>query len=355
MADLPRSATRPLPIIPQHLLRKHRVLEKYDNRFQACARMLQALWRERQELPIGTFTAPDGKTRRIGSLISAAAAEDGRNFLAPQVAHLARTEMAFREAGALIDQARLFGNLLTSSALVHNLFAPLRLSAALAARVMRRLLPELDIQEVKQVLFEHSPGRGDPALTGDRTAFDVAIIYKRSDGREGFIGFEVKYSESMREAARGELGEPLVGLARASGLFKAPASAVLRVAPLQQLFREHLLTQAALTRGDWAEATFCLLAPRHNHLVQTAAGLYTAHLAGGGGDRAAFVSVELELMIDAIARSGEQDYAHALHDRYCDWSKLDTLTEEALAEKLPSWSIVPPRSSAPLALIPQAA
>src|SRR5690242_16814716 len=112
---------RQLPIVPRSILRKHRVLERFDNRFRACARLLQALWREGQELPIGTFATSSGGQRRIGSLISGAAADAGRNFLSPEIAHVVRREVAYQETGALIDQRRLYGNLLTSQAVAFNL------------------------------------------------------------------------------------------------------------------------------------------------------------------------------------------------------------------------------------------
>lgn len=83
-----------LPIVPVDVLRKHRVFEKFDNRFRACARLLQALWREEQGLPIGTHERPDGATRRIGSLIGTTAADAGRNFLLPAVAHIVRREIS---------------------------------------------------------------------------------------------------------------------------------------------------------------------------------------------------------------------------------------------------------------------
>ena len=44
--------TGQLPIVPVELLKRHHVHEKYDTRFRACARLLQALWRERQDLAV---------------------------------------------------------------------------------------------------------------------------------------------------------------------------------------------------------------------------------------------------------------------------------------------------------------
>lgn len=331
---------RQLPLIPQDLLRRHGAYEKFDNRFRACARLLQAMWREEQQLPAGTFAAPNGRQRRIGSLIGAAAAVAGRNFLSSEIAHLVRREMVYQESGALIDRRRLFGNLLSSMPLAFNLFAPLRFDTDLAARVIRSLIPDIDLAQVLHVWFEHSPGRDRADLTDDRTAFDVAIIYERTDGEKGLLAIEQKYSEGTDPAAC-DLGPRFDELALSSELYKAPTSAVLRSGPCQQLFREHLLTYAAVYRGDYAEARFILVAPRHNHLVQQGAALYSSHLYEPGPGNIPFLNIELERVIEAIAWAGAFDHASLLYDRYCNWLKVDLAVEEALRAKSKSWAAVP--------------
>ena len=343
-----------LPIVPVEVLKRHNVHEKFDTRFRACARLLQALWRERQGLPIGLHQDRNGRKRRMGSMLSAPAADAGRNFMDPAVAHLVRREVAYQEAGALIDQQRLYGNLLSSMPLAFNAFAPLAFDKALAAKVMRSLLPGRDIIAVRHVWFEHSPGRRDIALTGDRSAFDVAVLYTRGDGTTGFVGIEVKYSEGMTEPAPPTLNERYETLAPASRLFKEPMHTALRVNPLQQVFREHLLAQAMLMRGDVAEATFVLIAPRHNHLVQQAASLYAAFLAPAGDAQVRFVNVHLEQFVDALGWAGAGDNALALHDRYLDWRQIDHAVEAALTRDGQAWELAPPLA-APLRLIGKAA
>ena len=74
-------------------------------------------------------------------------------------------------------------------------------------------------------------------------------------GRNGFVAFEIKYSESMREPMP-ELKPRSAELSDASGLFTDPAAVALRTNPLQQLWREHLLAQS-MTR-DRAENRPCL-------------------------------------------------------------------------------------------------
>lgn len=350
----PGRAIGQLPLVPDELLKAHFVQEKFDTRFRACARLLQALWRERQGLPIGSFQGRDGRKRKVGSLLSTSAAAVGRNFLEPAVAHLARREVIYQEAGALIDRQRLYSNLLSSMPLAFNLFAPLRFDLALAAKVMRAIAPTIDIAAVRHVWFEHSPGRREADLTGDRTAFDVAVVYERSDGAAGLIGIEVKYSESLAEPAPAELNPRYDELAQASGLFKEPMHAALRVNPLQQLFREHLLAQATMMRGDWAETHFMLLAPRHNANVQQGADLYRRFLAQPGAGQVSFLNVELEQFVEALGWAGARDEAYALFDRYLNWGIVIEAVEACLRAKIEDWHIAPP-PSAPLSLIGKAA
>jgi hypothetical protein len=354
MTPEPRNPIAQLPIVPLKVLKAHRVCESYDNRFRSCARLLQALWRERQGLPIGTFTNNQGGKRRIGSLLAEGPADEGRNFLTPEIAEVARLETAYQEPGAMIDRSRLFGNLLSSMPMCFNLFGPLRRDLDLAAKILRAMVPGIDIKAVLHVWFEHSPGRKDPTLTGDRSAFDVAFVYERSDGKTGLVAVETKYSESGQEPSPLEPNPRYEELARASGLFKEPSHAALRVNPLQQHFREHLLAQATVMRGDHAEAYFVLVAPRHNHLVQNGARLYSSFLAKPGKSQAPFVSIELEQVIEAYGWAGQEIHALDLWERYCDWWKVDEVVRDALRASGKTW-LAEPVAAKPVALIGKAA
>src|SRR5271165_6394462 len=113
-----------LPLIPATVLKKHHVHEPLDTRFRSAARLLQALWREDRDLPIGSHVGEDGKRRKLGSRITEAAGRAGCNFLTPEIAHIARRQVAYREIGAMIDEERLATNLLSSMPLTFNLMAP---------------------------------------------------------------------------------------------------------------------------------------------------------------------------------------------------------------------------------------
>ncbi len=309
-----------LPLVPADVLKKHRVHESLDTRFRSAARLLQALWREDRALPIGNYVGEDGKRRKLGSRISRAAGKAGGNFLTPEIAHTARREAAYREIGALIDAERLATNLLSSMPLTFNLLAPWGHSLEPASSYLIELLPAFT-GPAHQILFEHSPGRGNPKYTGDFTAFDALIRYSDGQGRNGFVAFEIKYSESMREPMP-ELKPRHAELSDANSLFIDPAAAALRTSPLQQFWRETLLAQSMIANGLYDEGSLVVIAPALNYHVQDAAEAYHAHLREPEDGKVRFANLILEDVIETI-RLSDPAHAEALHHRYCDFWLVD--------------------------------
>jgi hypothetical protein len=326
-----------LPLIPANVLKKHRVHEPLDTRFRSAARLLQALWREDRGLPIGSYVNDDGKRRKLGSRISEAAGKTGGNFLTPEIAHTARREAAYREIGALIDQERLGTNLLSSMPLTFNLLAPWGQALERASGYLIELLPAFT-GAARQLLFEHSPGRGNSKFTGDYTAFDALLRYSDPQGRNGFVAFEIKYSESMREPMP-ELKPRHAELSEASGLFTDPAAAALRANPLQQLWREHLLAQNMIGNGLYDEGYLVVIAPALNYHVQDAAEAYQAHLREPEDGKVRFVNLTLEDVIEVI-RLSDPAHADALHRRYCDFWRVDA----ELEQNAPMFGLARPRT-----------
>lgn len=311
-----------LPLIPDSILRQHKVHEPFDTRFRAAARLLQALWRERRDIPMGTYVNGRGRKKPLGSRLSAFASAAGANFLAPELRRLAVRELAYREPGAMIDEARVWSNMLSSMPLTFNLFGALKLDRQLAEKVCRALWPEL-VAEVCHIQFEHSPGRGDATFTADGTAFDVFISCRDGDGRKTFIAIEVKYSEAMQEPeCRGR--DRYEDLAASCGLYRNPADERLRANPLQQLWREHMLAQCLISNHLFDRGLFVCLAPRLNNPVQRACAMYRGRLADRP-DVCGFESLDLEEMVAAIREAGSVDFASALEERYFDFTPVHDL------------------------------
>ena len=308
-----------VPFIPEATLRAHHVHEPADDRFRAAARARQALLREARGWPIGLWASDTDHAREMGSYLSPE--HDGANFITPEIAALARREVAWREDDALIDTDRLYRNMLSSMPATFNLAGPLALNARLATAVLRRLAPGF-VRKVEGVLFEHSPARRHPAFTNDRSAFDAVFKVTTTAGEHGFIAAEVKFTESMCEQPA-RLRPRYDELSALSDLFVDPNHPDLRAAPLQQLWRQHLLAFAMVHNGLYSAGRYVLIAPTLNRAVQEAVALYRTHLLPGG--IVPFDVISFEQLIDAIRRSGGRDVAQLLHDRYVDFSDVDAL------------------------------
>jgi len=132
-------------------------------------------------------------------------------------------------------------------------------------------------------------------------------------GRNGFVAFEIKFSESMREPVP-ELKPRHAGLSDASGLFADPAAATLRTNPLQQFWREHLLAQSMIDNGLYDEGFLVVIAPAPNYHVQDAAEAYQAQLREPEDGKVRFVNLTLEDVIEVIPLS---DPAQTARSRDC--------------------------------------
>ncbi len=216
-----------------------------------------------------------------------------------------RRELVLREEGALIDEDRLFSNMLSSMPLTFNVLGPMALDLGLATAVWRHLLPTF-IDSVTAIGFEHAPGRGQAAFLADGTAFDAALQVVTPDGEPAMVYVEVKYSEGMTGPAAAH--RPRYDEAsRAVALYRDPDSAALRGVALEQFWREHMTAQLAVDLGVTPRAHFVAISPRLNRQVGAALGAYAAELVAPtptDGDRVGFTALTLEAVVDALAAAG---------------------------------------------------
>lgn len=316
----------PLPLVPRDILQIHNVYEPGDTRFASCSRLLQSLWRAGRGLASGRHRGRDGRIRVLGSRLDTADARRGRNFLTPDIARVARRAVAYREYGALIDEQRLWENLLSSQPLTFNLFALCQVDQERRHRLFEYLFPGF-FMRVEKLAFEHSPGRGDPRYLGDYTAFDLFVSGMAPDGRAAFIAIEVKYSEDMRQPGRSGSAR-YRELTRACALHLDPEAPSLLTGHLAQLTAEHLL--AALIREQWgqgAHGLFVTIAPAANREAWYAVELYRSML-DRRPDGVPFVALSLEDVIAAVGEAGDPDLSARLHARYTDFSPVHRLIDD---------------------------
>lgn len=304
--------------VPDTVLLRHCVLVPADNAVQRRARLLQALWREERGLPIGMH-----RGKELGSRIeSVHARESLSNFSTERVRDVVRHVVGpGRTDGQLIYEDRLFSNLLSSQPLCFNLFGELARDLDLATRMLREQAPDR-VQRVTAISFEHSPGRGDLRFTGDRSAFDVFVTYDSPSGKRGFLGIEVKYHEGLGDPAashRPRYDE----VADAMGCFVADRAA-LEQAPLQQIWRDHLLAGGLLGADvGYDEGAFVFLAPEGNLACKRAVAAYREHLTS----ETSFAAWTLEEVVRAFAWSNEGAWLDELVDRYLAFERVDACIE----------------------------
>lgn len=298
------------------LLAEHHALIPSDNAFQRSARLHQALWRERHGLPIG-----DHRGGPLGSRLAMPDAKDKLlNFLNDAIRNVVLREVLepTRRADKLYGEPRIFNDLLSSQPMVFNLFGELRLGLALAGRVFSALTNGR-VQRVTAIEFEHSPGRGDPRYTGDRSAFDVYVEYISEAGKRGFIGIEVKYHEGLGDTPAPHR-ERYDEIADAMGVFKADARERLKGKPLQQIWRDHLLAGSLLhdRAAGFDDGLFAFVYPDGNHRCAKAVTLYWDCLT----DSSTFVAWTLEDVVAAAKTAGAGSWVEAFEDRYLGFEKL---------------------------------
>lgn len=216
----------------------HQVEIAGEPRWQRRLRLLQALWREEQELPAGVHQGT-GDSPPLGSRLAMPEAQQSlHNYLSETIRGVVRAEVEGEQAttlGKVYATPRIYDDLLSSQPLCFNLFAELKAEPGhrLATQVLRHLWPER-VDQVSRIEFEHSPGRSDPTYTGTRSAFDVYVEHTTPAGGEGFIGIEVKYHENLQvEPARNH--QRLDEVAEQSGVFFDEHLDELRKPPLQQV------------------------------------------------------------------------------------------------------------------------
>ncbi len=324
----------PLPLLPTSLLRRYYCGEPNDTRFRSAARLRQSLWREENGYACGRYVHPDGRTCRLGSMVSARIGQRGVNLIDTSLIPLVQREIAYREVGAVIQTDRLWNNLLTSQALTFNLFGPFKQRPVLATAVMRRLVPDL-VGEVTEVLFEHSPGRGHPRYTADHTAFDALLRCTTPQGRHAFVAIEVKFSE-----APGGLASPerprYDALSREAGVYRDPDAPALRYAPIEQLWREQLLVTAMLKAGNYDAGRLLVIAPALNTECQTAITRYRTELISDEPTETHFQAITLEDVVTAIGCAGAHATAGRLIDRYLNFEPIHRALVETFRPAQPA-------------------
>jgi hypothetical protein len=325
---------RPFPeaLLEEHgcrLLRQGRPWREHP--WQEALRLNQALWRSEQGYPLAQTAYGT-----LGSALDSGwALETGMNLMSETARLVARAEAETSEQdGKVIDEERLFTNLMSSQPLCFSLFAELQADLELASQVVGNMLEKA--ARVTRVEFEYSPGRGSREFTHDGTAADVYVEYE-SLGRRGLLCIEVKYHEDLvprdwKDSYRAGYSE----VAAMMGCFSPGSEPVLRRPPLEQLWRDHLLMGSILQHAGAAfdEGRFVMLFPSMNAACCDAAGLYRTQLS----DNRTFAVWTLEAFVDALQARCSAAWVAAVRNRYLDFRRVHAAYRDFYFRRTAVWA-----------------
>ena len=305
----------------KELLSKYNVYYKQDTSFSAFARLLQSQWRQKKGFP----NAPG----KLGNYLSYDDAIKTRNnFLTGKIKTLVQYEVYRANVeGKLISEPRIWDNLLSSQPLCFNLFGEFHFDMNLATQYFKKLFPDR-VYYVSNILFEHSPGRGSDEYTGDHSAFDVFVEYQSGTGKNGFIGIEVKYAENLKEDKTKankvfqKHEKEYLKVARGTNIFPESSFAHLSQVPLQQIWRDHLLSITTLQ--DYDEVFFVFLFPSKNEECQNAITKYTGLLKTNDCKHNGFYTMYLEKFIKTLQEICKSEWTNELEIRYLGTESIYT-------------------------------
>ena len=291
-------------------LKSHHCLEKTDRvpgdpettDFRRWARLHQSIWREARDFPIGSQPMrpkPDNSSRKLGSRVVVDYAPDPRaNFLTNAAFESAQSRVRDPEPLQMLDEDRLFYDLLSSMPMCFNLFGELAVDLALADRAVHKWWPDVP-GRVVAVRFEWSPGRGQRGrYLENRSAFDVAFELDLGGGRRGVLGIETKYHENCKKEAQpsDDRRERYVKIATDSGVLSEESMEKILGTDLQQICLDHLLAESMPLdpSGEWSWAGFALVHPAGNPSFARATKRYADLLEPGAAIRVNTIESLLE-------------------------------------------------------------
>jgi len=269
-----------IDVVSDSELIKHHCLESADivpddpetTAFKKRARLHQALWRESKGYETGTqpMNPKMGqKSRPLGSRIDLAVAKASQDqFLTKEIRRAVADRLANPQPHQMINEDRLYCDLLSSMPMCFNLFGTLHSDLELADRAVHAWWPDVP-GRVCAVRFEWSPGR---ALKGEylenRSAFDVAFELDLENGNKGVLGIETKYHEHCKPdktPSENRLRRYTKIGAESKMISEASIKTILGT-DLQQIWLDHLLALSMIIHPSrkWSWSKFVLIHPVKN-------------------------------------------------------------------------------------------
>jgi hypothetical protein len=185
-----------------------------------------------------------------------------KNFLSGRVAGIVHETVAQRKEvdSGIIEEDRLFNDLLSSQPLCFNFFGELKADTNFALTILNGL--GFELTAVRNVIFEYAPSKN---YTTDNSVFDVAIEVER-DNKKGLIGMECKYTDSFSSM---EYDKPAYrSIFQNSGVFHAGYNEY-KSSKYNQLFRNQLIAEALIQNNHYDFTITGLFCHKDDKAVET--------------------------------------------------------------------------------------
>ena len=196
----------------------------------------------------------------------------------------------------------------------------------LATKVFKDIYPSLDIGGITKIEFEYSPGRRDLKYTGDSSAFDVFVEYKTSYGQLSFLGIEVKYAEHLKDKPSTHKIR-YEEISNDSKFFDMSQLDNLKAKPIQQIWRDHLLTLSMfISNKDYYRGDFIYLYPSGNRECVKAITKYKETFLPD--KESYFNPLTIEKFVEVLKKYSFEKWILNFEDRYLNFNKIKQLTGE---------------------------
>ena len=298
---------------------------KSDNSYVRYYRTLQCRWLLANNIPVRKKDS-----QKDSEVYGNYTSDREANFMTKGIRELVDFELSPENKGdRLIDEIRMRENLLSSQPLCFNLFGELKLNLDKALQFFNILYNNY-FSTIDRIIFEYNPARRSPILTGDRSAFDVFVEYTSNNGKHGFIGIEVKYSETLmegRDSVNDILNKQFCNEQRtrkdryrelSNGLFSDDKFERLERLPLFQIWRDHLLAVSMVNAYSekYDEGVFLFLSPHSNVPCRDGVEEYVKILETPEGLASYFYHDWLEDYIDTLDAVFDDEWTKQMAIRY---------------------------------------
>ncbi len=309
---------------------------KTDNIFTKKARTLQSIRRWQTGAKCG-FIQKEGVIYYHPNL-----AKDGNifgcNFLRNDIFQYACKRVKDKKPYETINKDRLFNNFLSSQPMAFNLFYPLmeiiindegkrQLANIISDLVDKNKI--LDIDKITDVGIEFIPAYWKMCLH-DKTAMDAFFRYKTTDGKNGIIAIETKYTDKL---GTNQASNPQLAIDAAtkqnngiSDVFTddGKKKIIRGDIKLTQVYRNFLLTEKVRCHEELDESLSIVIAPEHN--TSNVKDEKELSFMLKGEYKYKFQVISLEVFVDAlIAGFPNEEIFRDFYHRYLDFRTAEWL------------------------------